>query len=166
MPGLAFYATKGDVHEFVRVLLVNLGMTLVVERVYLEKRVDVITTPEEFHWPTDDAGVRVQGLFVLSSVEDVSKIEMHGPYPRDTGGVWYSLRNDGLPFNFVEIDFLGPPWQTRGEMLYYGAAGAFAGSRLLFERVAREIKRGGGKLAGEYGGLIWHCREAYRKLKA
>ena len=41
MSELAFYATKEDVHEFVRVLLVNLRMTLVVERVYLEKRVDV-----------------------------------------------------------------------------------------------------------------------------
>lgn len=166
MSELAFYATKEDVHEFVRVLLVNLRMTLVVERVYLEKRVDVITTLEEFHWPTNDVRMGVHGLFVLSSVEDVPKIEMHGPYPRDTGGVWYSLRNDGLPFSFVEISFLGPPWQSRGETLYYGALFAPAGSRPMFDKVAREIKRGGGKLAGQYGGLIWHCREAYQKLKA
>ena len=166
MSGLGFYATAGDVHELVRVLLVDMGMTLVVKRVYLEKRVDVITTPAAFHWPIADAAVNFHGLFALTSAEDVAKIEMFGPHPRDEGGVWYSVRNDGLPFNFVQIDFDVPPWQTRGVTLYYGLAGALPGSRPLFERVAREIKRGGGRLVGRYdGGLWWYCREAYRKLK-
>ena len=166
MSELGFYATAGDVHELVRVLLVDMGMTLVVKRVYLEKRFDVIATPEAFHWPTDDPAAHGYGLYVLTSAEDVAKIEMSGPHPRDEGGVWYSVRNDGLPFNFVDIDFYASPWQTRGVTLYYGLAGALPGSRPLFERVAREIKRGGGRLVGRYdGGLWWYCREAYRKLK-
>ena len=165
MSELGFYATAGDLHALVRVLLVDMGMTLVVKRVYLEKRVDVITTPAAFHWPIDDAAVNFHGLFALTSAEDVAKIEMFGPHPRDEGGVWYSVRNDGLPFNFVQIDFDVPPWQTRGVTLYYGLAGALPGSRPLFERVAREIKRGGGRLAGRYVDQRWHCREAYRKLK-